>query len=269
MKQQTVEQWKWVDVDPMETILHGAQAGEDNAGGLPRAMALYDAGQLEEALAELARVLTSGSATLEANYARGHIQFELNRFEEAAASYAAVIAADPEHPSAHYNLGVCLEKLRQWAGAEESFRKALRMNPALSQARVGLGACLLHQDRPEEALAVFEQAQPQAAGDELELFGRAVALQVLSRYAEAQTVYEQLLAINPESEEALANLIAMGIARHDPKTVTECSRQLLQVRPQSRQALQGLTTLALWNGRGDTKSTPPAPDRRAPRLVEA
>ncbi|MEO7654032.1 MAG: tetratricopeptide repeat protein, partial [Bryobacteraceae bacterium] len=203
------------------------------------------------------------------NYARGHIQFELNRFEAAAASYAVVIAADPQHPSAHYNLGVCLEKLWQWAAAEDAFRKALQINPRQGQARVGLGACLLHQDRPAEALAVFDQPPPRDADAELELFGRAVALQVLSRYTEAEKAYEELLGINPESEEALANLIAMGIARRDARAVNEHSRRLLQVCPQSRQALQGLATLDRWSGRGDAKSTPPPQERRAPRLAEA
>ena len=80
------------------------------------------------------------------------------------------------------------------------------------------------------------------------LLGKAVALQKLMRYEEADLAYRELLQITPNAAEPLGNLIALSVARQDAKAVGEYSRRLLQMDPRSKAALQGLATQALWNG---------------------
>ena len=61
---------------------------------------------------------------------------------------------------------------------------------------------------------------------------------------EAVDLYEQILDHNPESEEALSNLILIGMAEDDFEMVREFSERLLELRPESTVALEGLATWA-------------------------
>jgi tetratricopeptide (TPR) repeat protein len=60
-------------------------------------------------------------------------------------------------------------------------------------------------------------------------------------------MYETLLAAEPNSEEALSNLIAMSVERRDFERTSDYATRLLEICPQSTVALQGLATAAFGN----------------------
>ena len=216
------EKWQWVDEDPIEKLLQAPALAPVSPG---------------------AESGTVGNAC-----ATGRTQFGELRFEEAADSFSAAIAAEPDHPTAHFDRAVCLEKLEQWMASADGFRRALEIDHSRTQAQVGLGSCLLHMDAAEQALACFEQCLQSGAEREAGLLGKAVALQQLARYEEADRAYRELLQIDPGAAEPLANLIALSVARQDAAAVAEYSRRLLGVNPHSKAALQGLALLAMRNG---------------------
>ena len=98
-------------------------------------------------------------------------------------------------------------------------------------------------NRADEALANFQQCSAAAEGPAL--FGKAVALQLLHRFGEAESAYEGLLGSDSNSEETLSNLIALSIETHDLDRVRDYSQRLLKISPQSPVALQGLAMVAL------------------------
>jgi tetratricopeptide (TPR) repeat protein len=161
--------------------------------------------------------------------------------DQAVTHFSAVLA-DPENAAAHFNLAIWLQQAERWDAAAQSFHRALRLEPQLESALIGLGACLLKLNRVEEALQVFSQADD-APGPAL--FGKAVALQLLHRFDEAESAYEILLESQPDSEETLANLIAMSAETRDLENMREYSQKLLSIAPQSPVAFQGLATVAL------------------------
>jgi tetratricopeptide (TPR) repeat protein len=161
---------------------------------------------------------------------------------DAAIAHFSAVIADPEDPAAHFNLALWLQQAERWDAAAEAFHRALCLDPRLDPARIGLGACLLQLNRTEAALEVFNQADD-AAG--LQLFGRAVALQLLGRFDEAESAYAALLESEPASAETLANLIAMSAETRDLENMREYSQKLLGIAPRSAVALQGLATVAL------------------------
>jgi len=132
--------------------------------------------------------------------------------------------------------------------AVSCFRQALEADPGRAQALIGMGACLLHLNVAEQALACFEQCLAGSVERESALFGKAVALQLLARLDESDTVYREVLQLDPDAAEPLANLIALSVARQDGAAVAEYSRRLLRVQPQSKAALQGLAMLAIHSG---------------------
>lgn len=207
---------------------------------LEAALELRSAGLLTEAV----DMLTSpGEYSAYLCAVRAEIEFALGRFQDAALSYFSVTISDPDDSIAHYNLALCLERCGRWEVAAEAFQRVLHLDGEREDARLGLGACLLHLNRAEEALAIFAQCgrglNPAPA-----LIGKAVALQLLRRFDDARMAYSALLASDPNSEEALSNLIAMGIETDDLKQVADHSRRLLDICPHSTVALQGLATVA-------------------------
>jgi tetratricopeptide (TPR) repeat protein len=102
------------------------------------------------------------------------------------------------------------------------------------------GRSCLEEGRFEEALACFERAGRNRSA----MFGRAVSLQLLARFEEAEAEYENLLAADPEHAEALANLVAMNVERFHLAGVEEFARRLLIIAPDSAIALQGLIVVA-------------------------
>ena len=205
------------------------------------ALALRSAGRLQEALDMLA---TPGEYTSDFYTVRGEIQFALGRFQEAAGSYFTVVASEPDNTFAQYHLAICLHHLNRWSEAAQTFQRVLDSDPHRDDARLGLGACLLHLHRVEEALANFDGCWSDASRWRA-LFGKAVALQLLGRWDEAEAAYERLLISNPKSEEVLSNLVAMSIEAHDLEAATRFSMRLLDVSPQSTVALRGLAAVAL------------------------
>jgi tetratricopeptide (TPR) repeat protein len=214
------------------------------------ALTLYSAGRYQEALDALT---TPGENLCDFYTLRGDIQFALTRFEEAAASYftSVTLATPPQNAYAQYRLGICLHHLDRWEEAIQAFQKVLEVDPHRDEVRLGLGACLLHLNRPEEALANFDRCWSDAARLRI-LFGKAVALQLLGRYQEAEGAYQRLLAGDPKSEEALSNLIALCVEAHDLENARSYSLRLLEISPESPTALQGLAAVALESGEYET-----------------
>lgn len=220
----------------------GSAAARD--GSWEAALELQSHGRYAEALELLdapGADLESGS--VDVGLLRGDLQLSLGRVHEAAATYSLVTAVDLRNVYAHHRLAACLRKLKRWDRAEENYRKVLALDPGCDGARIGLGECLLHLGRPEGALAAFDGCSPDLASVPV-WFGRAVALHILNRWEEAEAMFVRVLQAQPESEETLANLIALNVERFDLARVERYGQQLLRVSPDSLIALQALTMAA-------------------------
>ncbi|MGA2880209.1 MAG: tetratricopeptide repeat protein [Bryobacteraceae bacterium] len=204
------------------------------------ALALRSSGRLEEALGALANPNEYNPYLYTV---RGEIEFALGRFHDAALSYFAVVHSEPDNADAHYNLGLCLQRSDRWDASCQAFERALSLDGGRDAARLGLGASLLYLNRLDEALATFHQCSD--AVQEAAAFGKAVALQLMHRFGEAESAYEALLASDPESPETLSNLIALHVETNDLNRVRDYSQRLLKISSQSPVALQGLATVAL------------------------
>ena len=204
------------------------------------ALALRSSGHLEEALRALANPSEYDPYLCTV---RGEIEFALGRFHDAALSYFAVVHSEPDNADAHYNLALCLQRSDRWDASCQAFERVLALDPGRDAARLGLGASLLYLNRADEALATFHECSDALHGPAL--FGKAVALQLLHRFGEAESAYDDLLTSDPNSEEALSNLIALNVETGVFDGVRDYSQRLLKISPESPAALQGLATVAL------------------------
>ncbi len=218
-----------------------AAAAPAISDSIEAARALRTRGRVEEALGVL-----SGPIKLSAEFyiLRGDLQLELKMVEDAADSYTSALASEPDNLCARYNLGICLRQMKRWVAAKECFEKLLVYDPHRDLVRIALADCLLHLNRPEEALANFDQCWSQTE-QPMVLFGKAAALQLLRRFEEAESLYKRVLALDPQAEEALSNLISVSMEGFDLERVQRYAEQLLELSPDSAIAMQALTLVAI------------------------
>jgi len=192
------------------------------------------------------KVLNASAAT-SSTYSpilRGDLQFELGQIEQAVETYLAVTDEDPDHVYAQGQLGLCFYRLRLWEPASKAFAAVLQSDPHRDEVRLQLADCLLRLRRFEAALACFDECWSEGSRQRA-LFGKAVALQLLRRFDEAEKLYERLLALDPDAEEALSNLIAMSMEVFELARVQRYSQRLLEINSRSLVALQGLSLAAI------------------------
>jgi len=175
---------------------------------------------------------------------RGDLELELGRIQEAAESYSTVIAEEPDHIYAQGQLGLCQQRLQHWAAAAQAFEAVLQFDPYRDQVRLSLADCLLRLQRFGAALECFDKCWSEASRRQA-LFGKAVALQCLRRFDEAEKHYERLLTIDPYAEEALANMIAMAMEVFELARVQKYSQRLLEINSRSVAACKGMALCAI------------------------
>ena len=208
---------------------------------LPAALALRAQGRLQEALDALS---VPSEFSLDFYILRGDLELELGRVQEAAESYSIVIAEEPDHIYAQGQLGLCQQRLHNWDAAARAFEAVLQFDAHRDEVRLHLAGCLLRLQRFGAALECFDKCWSEASHRRA-LFGKAVALQFLRRFDEAEKLYERLLAIDPYCEEALSNMIAMAMEVFELGRVQKYSQRLLELNSRSAAAYKGLGLCAI------------------------
>jgi tetratricopeptide (TPR) repeat protein len=104
-------------------------------------------------------------------------------------------------------------------GAEQAYRKALERSPEpFYAAYVDLGALLCEDEaRCEDALSVIDEALSHFPDNEVLHFNRAVALEELGRFDDAEHSYARCLELNPSYANAHHNLGLLKERRGDKR----------------------------------------------------
>ncbi|UWU83321.1 tetratricopeptide repeat protein [Bradyrhizobium yuanmingense] len=94
---------------------------------------------------------------------------------------------------------------------EKTLRDALKQRPNNVDAAIPLARALLMRESPDEALEVLDNILLAAPGDLRALNAKGVVLDHEGRHHEAQTLYRQALAIDPENP-MLSNNLKLSLA---------------------------------------------------------
>ena len=185
-----------------------------------RGQCLRQTGRLEEAEAAFRAALQlGGDATrtqknigdvglgrYKARFALALTLSELDRLQEALAECDVTLAECEAMSPAHALRADLLIKLQRLPEAQTSLRRALQFQPENAAALNALGAVLLADNQPEDALPYLEQTAanfPEESETQIRL---AHAYETLSRWPEAETVYQNLRRLAPDSAEICVNL---------------------------------------------------------------
>ncbi len=133
--------------------------------------------------------------------------------EQAKAELSRLVTLAPRSPEGHQRLGQVLERQNQLAEAEACYSRALELDQDYVSALIGMGRLELLRGNPQSALKRFETAieiEPHEATAHLAL---GAVLESLGRTEEAQAAYFRSLENDPLQAEASRRIAALQIAR--------------------------------------------------------
>jgi len=243
-------------------------------------------GLIEEALSRFEQALAAAPENPEVIEAVGRALLNLDRLEEAEASFLdaleldpewvaprmglAMVAlrrdepfkivhhlerameADPEYPDAYVELGRYYGAMAEPALAKATFERWTSRHPEDADMLINAGLTAFDAADYAQAYAFFEKAV-EAASEEEQKSGartfRANTLDMLSRYDEAVTAYEEVIAETPEWWEAHANLGICHARNGQPARAEAALRRGLEDCPGSPEIRDELAAHLLAEGR--------------------
>jgi len=144
------------------------------------------------------------------------LKFDENAPEEYNSSLTLLYQRSPMLYFVAYELGRFAISQRQLANAQQYFVSSventpavLKYNPIRVDARCFLGDILVQQPDHLEAIEQYSKALEEDGGSVHALGGKALALHLIGRYAEAKPFYENCLRIQPDNSTTRYNYVCL------------------------------------------------------------
>jgi len=230
-------------LEDIEAVL--ARSPSDAGSHAVRAQVLRELGRHTEALAAFERATELDPSLGQASAERAALLLEVGEYARAEIELVRLVAENPEVPSLWLNLGMCQLGLERYAQAVETLDRYLALEPDLPRGWTLRGTAWLAQSRWPQALADFDRAleldpgdaevltlrsrawrqagrqaealkdlgRAEAAGAPRDLPARAILLEELGRYPEAEAVVERVLQARPDDVGALAARLRLDRAQ--------------------------------------------------------
>jgi predicted TPR repeat methyltransferase len=179
--------------------------GQDDArvgALLKEAVALHQAGKLDEAGARYRQVLDIAPRQFDALHLLGVVQRQQGAAHEALRLIDMALAIDPGQAPAHCNLGAALQDLGRSGEALASYDTAVRLHPGYALAWSNRGNALRKLGRLPEAIDSYERALNLRPSYPEAWCNRAIALLELGEAHAAVDSCEQALRQKPAYPEA-------------------------------------------------------------------
>jgi Flp pilus assembly protein TadD len=170
------------------------------------AAALIARGEVEEAIAHIAKALAIRPGYAEARNNLGLALARRGRVDEALEQYRKALELQPAYAEAHNNLGVLLARRGQFEDAIAHYQHALQIDPTLAAAHYNLAEALTSRGRTDEAFAHLREAlarKPDYAEAHNSL---GVLLAQRGRFDEARDAFVKAVELEPQYADARNNL---------------------------------------------------------------
>lgn len=184
--------------------------------------------------------------------ALGFIQAELGNYDAAGQAYSGLVQKEPGATEGWFQWGYCLYKLGRTSEALERFEKAATLRSDWIEIPLAESICHLSLKQYPAAFQRADDCLLMNARYVPALFTKAVALHVTWELDRAAELYRQVLKLEPESAEALMNLITLGLQQKQYDVVQLYSDSLAALQPDNCLAIEGLATSAFNAGDFET-----------------
>lgn len=169
------------------------------AGLLFRGAVLAQADKLDDARHFLRLALDQNMSMAEAHFWTGRVLFGQEQYLPAAEEFQIAGTKDPTYYLAWHMAGAALNQARDYGGAVKMYQKGLEIKPNAADTYCNLGGAYYNMQRIEDAAAAFRksiQIDPRYAQG-LAYINLAMVLNGAGRTEEAETVYQDLVKVNP------------------------------------------------------------------------
>ena len=162
--------------------------------------------------------------------ARGDAYFEEERYSEAIIEYKSGQQIEPNRADAHYKMAHTYFKLEKPIDGFWELRETVRLDPSNHEALIEFSQLAILANEAEEALG--HMVALLAVEDDVRAhLVRGQALDSLERFDEANEVYKQAVAVEPENEAAL-RAVARSETRAGRKDVARAFwEKLVELHP--------------------------------------
>ena len=187
------------------------------------ATALRGQNRNEEALAEFDRAAALNPSIPYLDAQRADALQQLKRHDEALALYEKMLAANPGDPYLHQFYNDLLYRL----GRRDQYLKSYDRAPASRDLLMGKAFYLSHEEKGEEAHALYRQVLAANPDDADALAGDARALSTTERLKDASTAFDRALPRNAGKADLFADAARVALRLNDPeKAVALCEQGL-------------------------------------------
>jgi tetratricopeptide (TPR) repeat protein len=218
----------------------------DSYGG-----ALFEKGQLEEAIRHFKEALRINPRYLSASANIGIVLLREGKIDEAVKVLTEVVGSKGNYPKAHNYLGLAYAKKGEFGLAVQNYNEAVRLKPDYVEAIANLGIALKEQGKVNEAIKEWHSAL-QLKPDEPNIhYNMGLAMAEQGNYDEAIRHFSAALAAEPDWAEAHYNL---GCAYYQQGkfdlTIKHCV-EALQLKPNYPNAHYNLGLVMVRQGKYD------------------
>ena len=219
---------------------------------LNQAVALHQAGRLDEAEAAYGRVLEQVPGLFDATHLSGVIALQRGDLAAAEQRIAQALVGRPKDAPALNNLGTVLLRANRLEEAREQFERAAKAQPQFADAQSNLGLVLRRLGRTAESVAPLKRAyaaNPKSA-EIADLLGASLLDTGDGRAAVA--IFETGVKSRPREARAWLHLAIASQMAGNPKRALEAADQSLALEPDAAPALgaRGRALAGLGDGAG-------------------
>lgn len=205
-------------------------------------------GRVEDAIAQMSRVLAEDPAIVDAHFTLGNWLRRLGRTDEAIAAFKQVLALKPDNELAVGNLAGIYRARGQVPAAIEGYRRALELDRRNPQTWYQLATLYLDDRRVAEAEATFREALQTNP----EMGAAYNSLGVIAFWrgevAEAERLVRRGLSLEPELRTGRYNLAGILEARGEVGEAERLYREELATYPDHGKARFNLAQLLKHRG---------------------
>lgn len=230
------------------------------------ATALKRAGRFHEAIAQLEHALALGPKQSWTHVELADLLSRENELDRAIEQYRRAIALSPDLDRAHVNLGLALARLDRLEEARPHLERGIALHEAaprrsdlspsnLAAPHLALADALVEAGELDAAIARYQSALALDASRTRAGSNLGLALAEAGRFAEAQPLLEDSLAIDYRSEQVQAGLARTYAVLGRPRDAVRHFRNALLLRPGWRHATNDLAWIL---------ATSPDPELRNP-----
>jgi len=196
---------------------HGANAAASVASvgsdQFERAHALFEQGQLQQALEICLGIISGNAGHVDALHIAGIIESQLGQHEQAQAHLSSAVKLQPKNHWIHSNLGLVYLKLRNLDVALRHAKKAISLDPNMAEAWNNLGNVYREMGKFDDALTAYSKSLKLSGQSPELLCNMGLVLEQLDRNDEAKSKYEAAISAAPGF--ARAHVCLGDLARED------------------------------------------------------